>query len=155
MAFEPYVNQPGQERPGCQHHGTSSELHAELVGHDVPFDLALLKIDAADLKPVEWVDSKASKVGHWVASAGVGEDAVAVGVLSVAAREVKGVKFTPPSASDRYEAAPNRGQVSIVGGAGGFGAVLETRRRRGARNNSNYLDSNPPGRPRNGTDGSE
>ncbi len=76
-----------------------NEVDAELVGHDVPFDLALLKIDAKDLKPVEWTDSNASKIGHFVASTGAGEDAVAVGVISVAARTVKGTKFTPLSGS--------------------------------------------------------
>jgi serine protease Do len=73
------------------------EYEAELVNFDVPFDLALLKVDAKDLTPVEWTDSKASKAGHWVASAGLGEDVVAIGVISVPAREVKGSKFTPPS----------------------------------------------------------
>ena len=53
----------------------------------------MLKVDADDLKPIAWTDSKASKVGHWVASAGTGQDPVAIGVLSVAAREVKGAKF--------------------------------------------------------------
>lgn len=75
------------------------EVDAELVGHDVPFDLAMLKVDAKGLVPVEWAESKAAKIGHWVASTGPGDDPVAIGVLSVAAREVKGAKFTPPSGS--------------------------------------------------------
>jgi serine protease Do len=70
---------------------------AVLHGHDVPFDLAMLKIDVNALTPVEWTDSKAAKVGHWVASAGLGEEVVAIGVVSVGAREVKGAKFTPPA----------------------------------------------------------
>ena len=37
------------------------ELEAELVGFDVPNDLAMLKVDATDLKPVEWSDSKVSR----------------------------------------------------------------------------------------------
>ncbi len=76
-----------------------SEEDAELFGFDVPCDLAMLKIDAKDLKAVTFTDSKASKIGHWVASAGTGSDPVAVGVISVAAREIKGAKFTPPSGS--------------------------------------------------------
>jgi serine protease Do len=77
--------------------GETEETDAELYGYDDAFDLAMLKVDAEDLKPIAWTDSKASKIGHWVASAGTGEDAIALGVISVAAREVKGAKFTPPS----------------------------------------------------------
>ncbi len=72
-------------------------LDAELFGWDVPNDLAMVKVDAADLTPIEWTDSTISKAGHWVASTGAGEDAVAIGVVSVPAREIKGAKFTPPS----------------------------------------------------------
>ncbi len=77
--------------------GEADEVDAELYGFDDQFDLAMLKVDAENLKPIVWTDSKASKIGHWVASAGSGEDPVAIGVISVAAREVKGAKFTPPS----------------------------------------------------------
>jgi serine protease Do len=69
------------------------ELDAELVGFDVPFDLAMLKVAAKDLTPVVWSDSKVSRVGHWVASPGPGKDPVAIGVISVAARAVKVSKF--------------------------------------------------------------
>ena len=75
------------------------EYDAELMGFDVPFDLAMLKIDAEDLTPVIWSDSKVARVGHWVASAGIGKDPVAIGVVSVAAREVKGAKKIAPSGS--------------------------------------------------------
>jgi serine protease Do len=73
------------------------ELDAELVNFDVPFDLAMLKVKAEGLTPVKWTDSKASKIGHWVASPGTGKDPVAIGVISVAAREVKGSKFVAPT----------------------------------------------------------
>ncbi len=77
--------------------GEAEEVDAELHGFDEQFDLAMLKVDAEDLTPIAWTDSTASKIGHWVASTGTGEDAIALGVISVAAREVKGAKFTPPS----------------------------------------------------------
>jgi serine protease Do len=73
------------------------ELEAELFGHDLPCDIAMIKVDTRGLTPVEFVDSKAAKVGHWVATPGIGEEPVALGVLSVAAREVKGAKYMPPS----------------------------------------------------------
>jgi serine protease Do len=75
------------------------ELDAELVGFDVPFDLAMLKVEAKDLTPVVWSESKVCRVGHWVASPGTGKEPVAIGVLSVAAREVKGTKFVAPTGS--------------------------------------------------------
>src|ERR1044072_3475063 len=70
-----------------------TEVDAELYGHDADFDLAMIKIDAKDLQPVKFTDSKASKIGHWVASAGPKDELVGLGVISVAAREVKGAKF--------------------------------------------------------------
>ena len=83
------------------HDGT--ECDAELVGFDVPFDLAMLKIDAKDLTPVKWSDSNVSRVGHWVASVGTEKDPVAIGVLSVASREVKGTKkFIPTTSNAGY-----------------------------------------------------
>ena len=73
------------------------ELEAEVFGFDEPFDLVMLKVDATDLTPVVWTDSKAAKVGHWVASVGTDSEPVAIGVISVAAREVKGAKFVAPT----------------------------------------------------------
>src|SRR5262249_46385499 len=46
----------------------------------------MLKVDARDLPVVDWAESRVAPVGNWVASAGPGEDPVAVGVVSVGAR---------------------------------------------------------------------
>ena len=62
------------------------ELEARLIGVHDPHDLALVKIEVKGLVPVQWADSKAAPVGNWVASPGIGEEPVAVGVVSVAAR---------------------------------------------------------------------
>ncbi len=64
------------------------KLEARIVGVNEAFDLALLRVDANDLTPVAWRDSKEDPVGYWVASAGQGEDPVAVGVIGVGARTV-------------------------------------------------------------------
>src|SRR5262249_17677568 len=61
--------------------------------------VALLKVEATGLKAVTFVDSKVAPVGSWVVSVGTGEDPVAVGVMSVAAR-------TPPPVMNR---GPGRG----------------------------------------------
>ena len=63
------------------------ELPAKVVGVLLSWDLAMLKIEARGLQPVEWRESKQVPVGNWLASVGLGEDPVAIGVVSVAARK--------------------------------------------------------------------
>jgi serine protease Do len=78
---------------------------ATVVGAHRNHDLAMLKIDARGLKPISWQDSKMAPVGNWVASVGTGTDPVAVGVVSVAAREMPVSKFPPlpkPRANSGY-----------------------------------------------------
>jgi serine protease Do len=74
------------------------ELEATVVGAHDKFDLAMLKIAASDLKPIEWEPSKAAPVGNWVASVGNGESPVAIGVVSVASRNIN-TKGAAPSPS--------------------------------------------------------
>jgi serine protease Do len=62
-------------------------LEARLVGVEKKTDLAMLKVEATDLKPIEWRDSKEAAVGNWLASPGQGADPVAIGVVSVATRK--------------------------------------------------------------------
>jgi serine protease Do len=62
---------------------------ARIYGIQEEYDLALLKIDASDLKPVQWEDSKAAKVGRWVATVAPADDAVGIGVIGVATRGLK------------------------------------------------------------------
>jgi serine protease Do len=64
------------------------ELPARVVKTDERFDLALLKIEARGLSPVRWWASKVAPVGNWVAAPGLGQDPVAIGVVSVAARQI-------------------------------------------------------------------
>jgi serine protease Do len=61
-------------------------LEAKLLGVEEPHDLALLKIEAKGLMPIEWKAAKDSAPGDWVASVGTGKEPVAVGVVSVASR---------------------------------------------------------------------
>jgi serine protease Do len=76
----------GSEKIVCRlHDGT--ELEAKLVGVEKEYDLAMLKVDASQLPTVQWEDIKKATVGRWVASAGTGEDPLAVGVISVAKRK--------------------------------------------------------------------
>jgi serine protease Do len=64
------------------------EIDAAVAAEDKTLDLALLKIDAAGLTPIEWSASPSPSVGQWLASVGPGRDPTAVGVVSVAARPI-------------------------------------------------------------------
>jgi serine protease Do len=70
-------------------------LNARVIGIHEAYDLALLKIEATGLTPVDW-ESKAATVGIWVAAPGLADAPVAVGVVSVAARRVT-ARDLPPS----------------------------------------------------------
>lgn len=62
---------------------------AEIVGVHEKHDLALLKIPVSGLTPVQWKSSRQVKVGAWAVSVGTGPDPIALGVVSVATRNVK------------------------------------------------------------------
>jgi serine protease Do len=61
---------------------------ARWVGVQQQNDVAILKIEATGLKPIEFTDSKKAGVGNWVACAGIGDDPVGIGVVSVATRVI-------------------------------------------------------------------
>ncbi len=63
-------------------------LEAKVIGIHEQYDLALLKVEAKNLKPVVWGRSEEARPGHWVAAPGNGGNPVAIGVISVAARKV-------------------------------------------------------------------
>jgi len=75
-------------------------LDAAIVGVDEPNDLAMLKVDAKDLTPVEWKSSKKAEPGDWVAAPGLGSTPVAIGVVSVVARKVN-VRSIPTTPSGK------------------------------------------------------
>ncbi len=66
------------------------ELEAKVIGASQSFDLAMLKIDAVDLPAAEW-STQSPQVGQWLAAAGMADDPVSIGVLSVPPRRI------PPS----------------------------------------------------------
>jgi serine protease Do len=75
------------------------EHEARIVGVHPVHDLAMLKIDASNLAPANFKPSRRVAVGTWVASVGLGEDPVAVGVVSVPTRDVLN-KGLPIAASE-------------------------------------------------------
>lgn len=64
-----------------------AKYDAELVRVHEDTDLALLKIGAKDLSPIEWQDTTPA-VGSFLATAGTDRDPVAIGVVSVAPRKI-------------------------------------------------------------------
>lgn len=77
---------------------------ARWVGVQQQHDVALLKIDVSGLKPVEFSESKQVGVGNWLACAGLNDDPVAVGIVSVATRTIpKGaMSFVPVNSKTGY-----------------------------------------------------
>ncbi len=61
---------------------------AKLIGVSDQYDLAMLKIDADDLPTAAWDNETKYIPGQWVATAGMTEDPLAVGVVSVVRREI-------------------------------------------------------------------
>lgn len=66
----------------------ASELPASIVGVHADHDLALLKVEAANLPAVTWKSNADYRLGQWVFTPGVGEEPIAVGVVSVAPRNI-------------------------------------------------------------------
>ena len=65
-----------------------AEYEAEIVSVHRETDLALLKVDVKNLKSIVFADSKKVPVGNWLAAAGPGSDASAVGIVSVKTRNI-------------------------------------------------------------------
>lgn len=63
-------------------------LPAEHRGYDRTTDLALLKVATTGLDSIRWRDAADPQVGDWLASAGQDAPPVAVGIVSVARREI-------------------------------------------------------------------
>jgi serine protease Do len=65
------------------------ELDARVVGVDREYDLAMLKVAAKELPVVDMLRDTDGDVGQWVATVGIDDDPVAVGVLSVDTRRIR------------------------------------------------------------------
>jgi len=82
--------------------GEGRELPARIVGVKEEYDLVMLKVEARDLKPVQWGDSKSAVVGNFVATPGPGSEPIAVGVVGVAARKVTARDMPPVNSNSGY-----------------------------------------------------
>jgi serine protease Do len=68
------------------------EVEVQLIAKDEENDLALVKVNAKNLKPIQWATEEPS-VGQWVVTPGIAETPQAVGIVSVPPR-----KIPPPRA---------------------------------------------------------
>ena len=75
---------------------------ARIIGVDEKSDLAMLKIEASGLPVLTLSESKAALVGYWVATTGLSEDPVAIGVVSVAARKLPPSTFGSPASGGGF-----------------------------------------------------
>ena len=68
------------------------EVEVQFIAKDAENDLALVKVNAKNLKPIQWATDESS-VGQWVVTPGIAETPQAVGIVSVPPR-----KIPPPRA---------------------------------------------------------
>jgi serine protease Do len=73
--------------PACRLHD-QRQFPARLAGIDYDWDLALLKIEASDLPSVQWSTQGDPGVGQWLATPGLAEVPVSVGVVGAARMEI-------------------------------------------------------------------
>jgi serine protease Do len=66
------------------------EVEARIVGVDEKYDLAMLKLDTNGLPNIEW-NVTVPEVGTWVATAGMADEPLTVGAVSVGVREIPAV----------------------------------------------------------------
>ncbi|NBO93276.1 MAG: PDZ domain-containing protein [Planctomycetia bacterium] len=80
------------------------QVEAKIVGIESKYDLALLKVEASGLTPVEWVSSSKAEAGDWLATPGPGDSPLAVGVVGVPTRKPgkRDYPANPPDSNSGY-----------------------------------------------------
>lgn len=63
-------------------------LAAKIVGLHSQHDLAMLKVDADNFSPIQWGSSSSLGVGSWLATPGLEETPLSIGVVSVVPRKI-------------------------------------------------------------------
>ena len=93
----------------CELHD-GRELAVRTVRVDPDYDLAVLEVDPSGLVPVRWAIGDAPAVGSWLATPGLGDEPLAVGVVGVAPRKI-------PSASGALGVLSQAGRMHHLEGA--------------------------------------
>src|SRR4051812_32300241 len=95
----------------CQLNNESQRREAKVVARDEATDLAILKIDAKGLPVIPWSTDDPPPVGSWLATTGLSQFPISIGVVSVAAR-----KIPPPQAAlgIQLDLAENMARIASV-----------------------------------------
>jgi serine protease Do len=87
---------------------TEKEVDAQVIGVDEEEDLALVRVNARGLKPIQWAAGEAA-VGQWAITPGIADTPHAVGIISALPRRIRlpraliGVQFDYGSSKPRIE----------------------------------------------------
>jgi serine protease Do len=87
---------------------SDKEVPAELIGTDDEEDLALVRVKAQGLKPVQWAEENVA-VGQWAITPGTSETPSAVGIISALPRRIRprraliGVQFDVRTPTPRID----------------------------------------------------
>jgi serine protease Do len=92
-------------------------LRAAIVGVEPNYDLAMLKIDAKSLPCVTWADDAAPPVGSWLATPGLDNTPVSIGVVSVVPRKIEAPSGVLGILLEQDERGPRIDQVMPGSGA--------------------------------------
>ena len=77
---------------------TEKEVNAEVVGIDQDEDLALVRVQARGLKPIQWAEDEVA-IGQWAITPGIADTPQAVGIISALPHRIRspraliGVRF--------------------------------------------------------------
>ena len=67
---------------------TDKEVPAEVISVDEEEDLALVRVQARDLKPIRWTEGR-SAIGQWAVTPGIATTPQAVGIISAMPRRIR------------------------------------------------------------------
>lgn len=93
------------------------EFPATLVGIHDEHDLAMLKVDAADLTPVAWNKDVLPTLGTWLVTVGLADDPEAIGVVSATTRKIAGTPGILGVNLEEGDGGPRIAQVLPKSGA--------------------------------------
>lgn len=106
----------------------SNVVAARVIVRDPENDVALIKIEAKGLKPIDWT-SDIAKPGQWSVSQGVDPEPDAVGIVSTPSRRLTARAYLGIGAATDPTAAPNSAPPRIGDVTDGFGAASAGLRR--------------------------
>ncbi len=106
----------------------SKSYEAQVIGLDPTTDLALLKIDAADLPAVSFANSDATRIGEWVLAVGNPfnlTSTVTAGIISAKARDINILGNDPYTGASSIESFIQTDAAVNPGNSGG--ALVNTK----------------------------